>query len=142
MDEQLNERSLDALCEILTREIENRMPKPCGKCKEWYVVRLKDKPVIHCMWCKVGMHDCTESKGIKNCKGIKWLCTTCEPIFNKHFLPKLDKAAFFEGFAIEKIFNKENKNVEPEAKKSTVVPERRKQAGEKKYNQEKEKNQL
>ena len=142
MDEQLNERSLDALCEILTREIENRMPKHCGKCKEWYIVKLIDKPVIHCMWCKVGMHDCTESKGIRNCKGIKWLCSSCEPIFNKHFLPKLDKAAFFEGFEIEKILskvNKVNKSVEPESKKTTVVPERRKQVEDKKDNKEKDK---
>ena len=139
-DEQLKERSLEELCEILTREIENRMPKPCGKCKEVYIVRLMDKPVIHCMWCKVGMHDCTETKGIENCNGIKWLCVACEPIFNKHFLPKLDKAAFFEGFEIEKVINKVNKSVEPEAKKSTVVPERRKQAEKNKDNQEKDKN--
>ena len=103
IDEQLKERSLGALCEILTREIENRMPKQCGNCEQCYIVKLKDQPVIHCMWCKVGMHDCTQNKGIKNCKGIKWLCKTCEPVFTKHFLPKLDKAAFFEGF--EKVKN-------------------------------------
>ena len=116
MDEQLKERSLGALCEILTREIENRMPKHCGNCEECYIVKLKDQPVIHCMWCKVGMHDCTQNKGIKNSKGIKWLCKICEPVFAKHFLPKLDKAAFFEGF--EKV-------------KNPVVPEEQKDKQEK-----------
>ena len=142
MEEQLKERSLESLCEILTREIENRMPKHCGTCEARYIVKLNDKPVIHCMWCKVGMHDCTESNnGIKNGKGIKWLCKTCEPVFNKYFLPKLDQAAFFEGFEIKKknLCKENKKSVEPEVKKSIVPQEVVKQVEEQKDSLEKDK---
>ena len=59
------------------------------------------------MWCKVGMYDCVEMNEMKDNSGIKWLCEKCDPIFTKHFLPKLDKAAYFEGFSVN---NKVNKN--------------------------------
>ena len=42
------------------------------------------------------MHDCVE---IKDNIGIKWLCGKCDPVFFKHIQPKLDRAAFFEGFS-------------------------------------------
>ena len=76
------------------------MPKFCIKCNEWYIVRLNDFPEIHCMWCKVGIHDCSKLNEVKDVPGIKWLCDNCEPMFNKHFLPKLDQGAFFEGFDV------------------------------------------
>ena len=103
IEEKLEEKSLEELCEILIREIENRMPKHCGQCDEYYMVQLKNTPMIYCMWCKVGMHDCMENnKGIGNIKGIKWLCNACDPVFTKHILPKMDPVASFEGFEIKK----------------------------------------
>ena len=67
----------------------------------WYKVKLEDTPKMHCMWCKVGMHDYMEMGDMTNNPGIKWLCEKCEPIFDKHFLPKLDRASYFEGFKAE-----------------------------------------
>ena len=96
--EELNEKCTERLCELLVREIENRMPQHCRKCKEYYTVKLNDCPELHCMWCRVGMHDCTEMNEMKDRPGILWLCETCEPIFNTHYLPKLDPIAGFEGF--------------------------------------------
>ena len=113
IEEKLEEKSLDELCEILIREIENRMPKHCGQCDEYYMVKLKDTPMLYCMWCKVGMHDCMENtNGIGNCKGIKWLCKTCDPVFTKHILPKIDPAASFEGFEIKKVLSVIEKSAE------------------------------
>ena len=96
--EELKELCIERLCELLVREIENRMPKHCRKCNEHYIIRLNDCPELHCMWCRVGMHDCTEMNEMKGRPGIVWLCETCEPIFNTHYLPKLDPIAGFEGF--------------------------------------------
>ena len=44
------------------------------------------------------MHDCTEMNEMKDRPGIVWLYESCEPIFNTHYLPKLDPIAGFEGF--------------------------------------------
>ena len=95
---EFKEISTERLSELLVREIENRMPKYCRKCKEHYIVKINDCPELHCMWCRVGMHDCTEMNEMKDRPGIVWLCETCEPIFNTHYLPKLDPIACFEGF--------------------------------------------
>ena len=102
---KLDKLELDSLCDILIREIDNRMPNHCNQCNEWYIVRLSDKPEIHCMWCKVGKHDCIEVNEILEDQGFKWLCGTCEPVFTKHFLPKLERTASFEGF-IESVTKK------------------------------------
>ena len=104
--QKLKEMCVEGLCELLVREIENRMPKYCRKCKEHYIVKLDDCPEIHCMWCKVGMHDCTEMNSMKDRPGILWLCETCEPIFNIHYLPKLDQIADFEGFDLNQVPSK------------------------------------
>ena len=93
-----SEMCIEKLSESLVREIENRMPKYCRTCQQYYIVKFNDCPEIHCMWCKVGMHDCTTMNEMKDRAGIKWLCETCEPVFNTHYLPKLDPIAIFEGF--------------------------------------------
>ena len=84
---QLKDMGLERLREILIREIENRMPTHCKRCEEWYIVKLNNMPEIHCMWCKVGMHNCIEINEIMN-PGIKWLCDKCEPVFTKLFFAK------------------------------------------------------
>ena len=114
-EEQLKDMEMEKLSEILVREIENRMPKFCRKCEEWYIVKFNNQPEMHCMWCRVGMHDCIEMKELSKCPGMKWLCTICEPTFIEHFLPKLDQFSLFDGFKIDKTKNKisdENKNNE------------------------------
>ena len=116
-EEEINVMGIDGLSETLIREIENRMPKFCRKCNEWYIVKLNDFPDIHCMWCKVGSHDCTKLNEAKDIPGIKWLCETCEPMFNTHFLPKLDQSAFFEGFNVNHITI--NGNLLTEERKTT-----------------------
>ena len=97
-EKQLKDLEVDSLCEILVREVENRMPKHCKQCDDWYIVQLVDRPEIHCMWCKVGKHDCIELNKVIKDQGFKWLCEKCEPVFTEHFLQKLDQTATFEGF--------------------------------------------
>ena len=120
-EEQLKEMETDRLSEILTTEIENRMPTYCRKCEEWYIVQFNDQPEMHCMWCRVGIHDCEEMNELNKYPGMKWLCTKCEPIFIKHFLPKLDQFSLFQGFST-------NENTD---KISKVVKETKKNNGEK-----------
>ena len=97
-ESELEELSIERLSEILIREIENRMPKNCRQCKKYYIVKPTDCPELHCMGCKVGMHDCTKMNLMKGRPGIKWLCETCEPVFTTHYLSKFDSVAIFEGF--------------------------------------------
>ena len=120
--EQLTDIGIERLREILIREIENRMPKLCKRCDEWYIVKLNDRPEIHCMWCKVGMHDCIEINEIIKSPGFKWMCDKCEPIFTKHFLPKLDQTASFDGFDTDKKI-KNGKHVNKEWENSTSKEE-------------------
>ena len=118
-ESELEELSIERLSEILIREIENRMPKNCRQCKMYYIVKPTDCPELHCMGCKVGMHDCTTMNEMKDRAGIKWLCETCEPIFNIHYLPKLDPIAIFEGF-----------NLHVPTKRSTVTVIEKDEEGE------------
>ena len=117
---KLEQLDVDSLCDILIKEIENRMPVHCRQCDEWYIVRLDDKPEIHCMWCQVGKHDCTKTNDSLDKQRFKWLCGKCEPVFTKHFLPKLDQIATFEGFEgiVESVIKesnaKENKSAKPQ----------------------------
>ena len=69
-EEQMQEFEIEELREILIREIENRMPTHCETCKQWYIVKLRDTPDIHCMWCRIGIHDCIELNEVKNIQGI------------------------------------------------------------------------
>ena len=110
---ELKDTCIGKLCELLVREIDNRMPKHCRKCDKHYIVKLDDCPELHCMWCRVGMHDCIEMSELKNRPGIVWLCETCEPIFNTHYLPKLDPVAGFEGF---------NSNPVPSKRSLSLLP--------------------
>ena len=47
--EELKELCTERLCELLVREVENRMPKHCRKCNEHYIVKLNDCPELYCM---------------------------------------------------------------------------------------------
>ena len=118
---ELEEASIERLSEILIREIENRMPKYCRKCDKYYKVKPTDCPQLHCMLCKVGMHDCIKMSMMKDRPGIKWLCEICEPKFNTHYLPKFDSAAIFEGFETHKPHNKANENTEKEKEIKILV---------------------
>ena len=130
-EKQLNDLEVDSLCMILVKEIENRMPKHCKQCDDWYIVQLSDKPDMHCMWCKVGKHDCIKVNNDLKCSGFKWLCDKCEPVFNKHLLPKMDQAATFEGFV--------TKSAEDENKKmKTASDTNMEMDGDEKDNDEKE----
>ena len=111
-ESELEETSIERLSEILIREIENRMPKHCRQCNMYYVVNPTNCPELHCMGCKVGMHDCTKMNLMKGRPGIKWLCETCEPIFNTHYLTKFDSAAIFKGFEINNVHKTVNKVTE------------------------------
>ena len=120
-ENELEGTNIEQLSEILIREIENRMPKYCRKCNMYYIVKPTDRPELHCMWCKVGMHDCTKMNMMKGRPGIKWLCETCEPLFNTHYLSKFDSAAIFEGFDINKVHNSVNKVTETEKEVEILV---------------------
>lgn len=121
-EEQMQVMGIERLSETLIREIENRMPKYCRKCEEWYTVKLVDTPEMHCMWCKVGMHDCTEMNELSKYPGIKWLCEKCDPPFINHYLPKIDHEAFFDGFKMEKT---KNKNINEDKKKENEEQEKK-----------------
>ena len=96
-EQKLRETNIEKLTEIFVIEIENRMPKFCQYCKLHYIVDTRDSPEIHCMWCRVGMHDCIGLNELKNRPGFKWICESCEPAFNIQYLAKLDPAvAIFE----------------------------------------------
>ena len=96
-EQKLRETNIERLTEIFVIEIENRMPKFCQYCKQHYIVDISDSPEMHCMWCRVGMHDCIGLNELKNRPGFKWLCESCEPAFNIQYLAKLDPAvAIFE----------------------------------------------
>merc|ERR1711874_440597 len=114
-EEQMQEFEIEELREILIREIENRMPTHRGTCKQWYIVKLRDTPDIHCMWCRIGIYDCVELNEVKNVQGLKWLCNKCESIFAKHIFTKLDHAASFTGFDNN---NEQNKGQEGTMNKS------------------------
>ena len=120
-ENELEETNIERLSEVLIREIENRMPKYCRKCSMYYIVKPTDCPELHCMWCKVGMHDCTRMNMMKGRPGIKWLCETCEPRFNTHYLSKLDSAAIFEGFDVSKLHSSANKVTETEKEVEILV---------------------
>ena len=127
-DEQTKEKELEKTCierlsEILIKEIENRMPKHCRKCEMNYIVKPTDSPELHCMWCQIGMHDCTVLNQMKETPGVKWLCGVCEPIFNTHFLAKLDPVAIFEGFDISNLAKSPNKALENEKEVEIIVTE-------------------
>ena len=104
--EQMKDIETERLSEILTREIENRMPTFCGKCQAWYIVGFGDQPEMHCMWCRVGIHDCERMNETSKYPGMKWLCVKCEPNFQTHFLPKLDQFSLFSGFFMNKTKSK------------------------------------
>ena len=63
--------NIESLSETLIREIENRMPARCKIVKKWYKVKLENTPKMQCMWCRIGMHDCTEMDEMTNNPGIK-----------------------------------------------------------------------
>ena len=95
------EESIEQLSEILLGEILNRMSRYCRDCKEYYVIKLDEKPAIKCIACKVGYHKCnggdTTGKAL-NSLGFYWFCSECESTFTEHYLPKLDRIATFSGF--------------------------------------------
>ena len=123
--EKIKDLGTDILSAILTREIENRMPTFCEKCEKWYIVGFGDHPAMHCMWCRVGIHDCEDLSISSKYPGMKWLCKICEPKFTEHFLPKLDPFSLFDGFTSKKKSNKlSNKYNDPETKNNKEETEK------------------
>ena len=43
---KLEQLELDSLCDILIREIDNRMPNHCNQCNKWYIVRLRGQGIF------------------------------------------------------------------------------------------------
>ena len=136
-EKELKGKGIEELREILIREIENRMPKHCKICNDWYVVKLQDRPEIHCMWCKVGIHDCIEINEEIGQIGFKWLCDTCDPVFLKHFMPKLDQAASFDGFCRD-MRGKNGEHNKGKKQETTIAGNNKKANKEQKRNTSKE----
>ena len=113
------------------------MPKHCKQCEEWYIVKLNDKPEIHCMWCKVGIHDCIEINEAIGKIGFKWLYDTCDPVFIKHFMPKLDQAASFDGFCRD-MRGKNGEHNKGKKQETTIAGNNKKTNKEQKRNTSKE----
>merc|ERR1712106_472189 len=82
---------------------ENRMPTFCKDCENWYIVGRENKPKLFCTWCKVGMHNCKQVKGIEELKGIRWFCKECKELFTEQIQPKMSKSKniLFQGFEVK-----------------------------------------
>ena len=65
-------------CLIIT--INNRMPKKCNDCNELYIVHIHTQPILRCMICNVGMHDCKNKDNKEIVSGILWMCPCCSSI--------------------------------------------------------------
>ena len=65
-------------CLIIT--INNRMPKKCNECNELYKVNIHTQPILRCMICNIGMHDCKSIDKNEMVSGILWMCHCCSSI--------------------------------------------------------------
>ena len=112
----------EKLVDVLLLSIETLMPKHCKECDDHYIVGRGDKPVIRCMWCKGGAHDCIDRGNKEKLRGMFWLCRVCNDIVIRQILPKIDIVKKmelakkeieinFEGFETKK---DNNNNVEEE----------------------------
>ena len=99
-ENEIIESNIGDLAESLLAAIENRMPTFCKDCDNWYIVGRENKPKLFCTWCKVGMHNCKQVKGIEELKGIRWFCKECNELFTEQIQPKLSKSKniLFQGF--------------------------------------------
>ena len=104
---------LGKLADILLLSIETLMPKHCKECEEYYIVNRTNKPIIRCMWCRGGAHDCIDRGNKEKLRGMTWLCRTCNDVINNQILTKIDLVKKmelikkeidinFEGFESEK----------------------------------------
>ena len=112
----------EKLAEILLIALETLMPKNCKECNHYYIVKREDKPVIRCMWCRGGAHDCVDRGNKQKLKGMVWMCRVCNDTINKQIIPKIslvrkmelvkkEASINFEGFSMKpKKNNVTNKN--------------------------------
>ena len=100
-EKECEENNIDELAETLLAAIENRMPKSCKDCGDWYMVARENKPKMLCTWCRVGMHDCKQVNGMEEINGMKWFCKDCDESFTDQIQPKIRKFKniIFEGFS-------------------------------------------
>ena len=80
------------------------------------MIARENRPTIFCTWCRVGKHDCNQSKGLEETHGMKWFCGKCNDLFTSQIQPKMRKFKniHFEGFDesdeimnLQKLTNKE-----------------------------------
>ena len=96
--DELGNKSIEELSEILIGELQNRMSRYCRECEQLYNIKLTESPTVKCTLCKVGKHECEESNKVKENIGLYWFCNECDQIFEKQYLHKIDRNALFIGF--------------------------------------------
>ena len=85
-----NTEETNKLVDILLMAIETLMPKQCKECDFYYYVSNEKKPIIRCMWCNGGAHDCIDRGNKEKLKGMTWLCRICNDILRNQIMPKID----------------------------------------------------
>ncbi|CAL4062780.1 unnamed protein product, partial [Meganyctiphanes norvegica] len=102
--------------------METLMPKNCKECNHYYIVKREDKPVIRCMWCRGGAHDCVDRGNKQKLKGMVWMCRVCNDTINKQIIPKIslvrkmelvkkEASINFEGFSMKPNEDTDKNNV-------------------------------
>ena len=96
--DEIKNKSIEELIEILIGEIQNRMTRYCRECEQQYRIELSESPEVKCTICKVGKHECENSIKVKENIGLYWFCNDCEKVFEEQYLHKIDRTALFIGF--------------------------------------------
>ena len=57
--------------------IRNRMPKMCGQCNDWYRIEKDSEPILRCIMCDIGIHECKKIDKNSLVSGLVWICHEC-----------------------------------------------------------------
>ncbi|CAL4160072.1 unnamed protein product [Meganyctiphanes norvegica] len=75
--------NIEELISCLIISINNRMPKMCKECNDWYRIEKGTKPIFKCIMCNVGTHDCRNIDSNALISGLVWMCPECSSVANE-----------------------------------------------------------
>ena len=81
--EKIRTLKIEELVSCLIISVCNRMPKMCNECNEWYRLENGNKPLLRCIMCNVGMHDCRQMDRNSLISGLVWMCPECSSVENE-----------------------------------------------------------
>ena len=76
-EDEIRQMNCEDLLTLLIHQINNKMPKWCTECHDWYSWEKGSKPQVKCIVCNLGMHDCNTISNHILTRGFKWLCGDC-----------------------------------------------------------------